>query len=91
MCSAYTVITSLSSLDNSLLSIADRRKAMLHHYLEFVDEETIAEAERWSAELSGQYDDLEKGCYVGSAGRGNDDQDGDQRCRIKTPILFPSF
>ena len=73
---------------------------MLHHYLEYVDEDTIAEAEIWSADLSELYGDLEKGTHLSgsleydySKSRGGDNQGAsmhDDR-RIKCPILFPSF
>ena len=67
---------------------------MLHHYLEYVDEDTIAEAEVWSADLSELYADLEthsthlQGSHSPdySACRGRHD-DG----RFKCPTLFPSF
>ena len=38
---------------------------MLHHYLEFIDEESVAEAGRWSQNLSAQYGELEAGTFTG--------------------------
>ena len=39
---------------------------MLHHYLEFIDEESVAEAGRWSQELSARYSELESGTFNGT-------------------------
>jgi hypothetical protein len=78
-----------------------RRKAMLHHYLEYVDEDTIAEAEIWSADLSELYGDLEKGSThsngsndYSSSSRGRGGAHGasmHEGGRLKCPTLFPSF
>ena len=71
---------------------------MLHHYLEFIDEESVAEAERWSQDLSAQYKELEAGTFTGMRSSVNDSNyngsssTSDDRCsQLKTPILFPSF
>lgn len=78
---------------------------MLHHYLEFMDEESVAEAERCSLELSALYAELEcqsfdKNSTINNSysdGNGNSDgDDSDMRQRqahrsVRTPTLFPSF
>lgn len=68
---------------------------MLHHYLEFMDQDSIAEAERSSVELSALYADLESSCPLdrnGSISNGVSDMNmrGSQRS-VRTPTLFPSF
>lgn len=74
---------------------------MLHHYLEFMDQDSIAEAERSSAELSALYADLESSCSLdGNNSNRNSNSDfngvsdvnmsGSQRS-VRTPTLFPSF
>ena len=53
-------------------SYSIRRKAMLHHYLEFIDEDSVAEAGRWSQDLSARYGELEAGTFTGlSMGSGS--------------------
>ena len=70
---------------------------MLHHYLEFIDEESVAEAERWSQDLSAQYKELEAGTFTGvnSASRSRTHGDlqvgGNSTSKLSVPILFPSF
>lgn len=72
---------------------------MLHHYLEFMDQDSIVEAERSSVELSALYADLESSCTLDrNNSNSNSDFDGvsdvnmswGQRS-VRTPTLFPSF
>lgn len=44
---------------------------MLHHYLEFIDEESVFEAEQWSAALSAEYLELENGTFNGRKNNSN--------------------
>jgi hypothetical protein len=74
---------------------------MLHHYLEFMDQESIAEAERSSVELSALYADLESSCsldrnnsssYSNGEFNGVSDMNMSEGHRsVRTPTLFPSF
>ena len=69
---------------------------MLHHYLEFMDEESVAEAERCSLELSALYAELECQSFDKNSAINNGDGDGDSNMRqthrsVRTPTLFPSF
>lgn len=71
---------------------------MLHHYLEFMDEESVAEAERCSLELSALYAELECQSFDKNSTINNSDSDGDSDMRqrqahrsVRTPTLFPSF
>jgi hypothetical protein len=72
---------------------------MLHHYLEFMDQDSIAEAERSSVELSALYADLESSFSSDRNssnsirdfnGVGDMNMSGGQRS-VRTPTLFPSF
>lgn len=71
---------------------------MLHHYLEFIDEESVAEAEKWSQDLSARYSELEAGTFTGNSAsgasstcRGLSSKGGSENSKLSIPILFPSF
>lgn len=38
---------------------------MLHHYLEFIDFDSVVEAEQWSAATSAEYLEIERGTFNG--------------------------
>lgn len=70
---------------------------MLHHYLEFMDQDSIAEAERSSVELSALYADIESSCSLdGNNSNSNSNGVSDMYMigsnrSVRTPTLFPSF
>jgi tubulin epsilon len=66
-----------------------KRKAMLHHYLEFMEEEDVVEAEKWSKDLSAEYQELEDSLESGK--RYSDNEQSNGRHGLKTPVLFPEF
>ena len=78
---------------------------MLHHYLEFVDIETIAEAEMWSSTISAEYLEIENGTFNGRNRTTHHDKEVKETTKttsigalnssstdpFQIPILFPSF
>ena len=64
---------------------------MLHHYLEFMDEESVAEAERCSVELSALYADLESSSSPDRNDNTRDTNMSEGHRPVRTPTLFPSF
>ena len=94
-----TVLTRERDRFNTLF----KRRAMLHHYLEFIDVESVAEAERWSAAISAEYSELENGTFngrnrrhfqpksVGATGSEEGLGGGPPLGVFREPVLFPSF
>jgi len=66
-----------------------KRKAMLHHYTEFVDASVIDDAEKLIVDLIGDYNDIEANTFEGSSGGRLDAKYGNGA--VDTSHLFPSF
>ena len=92
-----TAFGSTLTRERDRFNVLFRRRAMLHHYLEFIDVESVAEAERWSAAISAEYQALEQGTFNGRQRQFRDSspvvaQGGEGSFSIfRDPVLFPAF
>ena len=95
-----TAFGSVLKREHSRFNTLYRRKAMLHHYTEFVDVQAIADAEVAVASAIDDYDILERGSHVGADLDVDEDGEGASAnelmrqhfaARYNDIELFPSF